>query len=349
MHEMQTRNDERHRRLAAQVGSRLLWLLLAGAGGTGCLAINPTDGVLLCGTAPNVCPSGYQCAADQHCWRSPALGSTGFDLGGSGASQDLSVDTLDASVPTDGPPATSTDMSVAAGGSTDMATKPIVDLAVTPPDMTFVFNYCPAGTIFCDNFETDTVTTVNAGSKWTTTFVQPANSGQTLATGTTQKHDGTHALHAASSLNADSWSTLEYTTKAATALTMRMFVWPTVALVNRGEVARIFNVADTKGYQVGASTDGKWFIAQNLDGSVDKVSTVPITTAAWTCLELVIPTSGNVQLFVNGAQALSFAPSSPDTNGYDTMHAGVEWAPANVPVDVWIDQVTLGTGRLPCP
>ncbi|HEX4457357.1 MAG TPA: hypothetical protein VIA18_05280, partial [Polyangia bacterium] len=63
-----------------------LALLLAGTFG-GCLKIDPTDGVLLCGAAPNICPSGYTCAADQHCWKVPPVGA--FDM--SGTSYDLSI------------------------------------------------------------------------------------------------------------------------------------------------------------------------------------------------------------------------------------------------------------------
>jgi hypothetical protein len=57
-----------------------------------------------------------------------------------------------------------------------------------------------------------------------------------------------------------------------------------------------------------------------------------------------------VSLFVNGATtaAVHFTPISPGES-YDELHVGVEWAPANIPVDVWIDDVALATSRLPCP
>src|ERR1700761_7676396 len=58
----------------------VLALLPAGTFG-GCLKIAPTDGVLLCGPAPNVCPSGYTCAADQHCWKVPPIGGTDMNGG----------------------------------------------------------------------------------------------------------------------------------------------------------------------------------------------------------------------------------------------------------------------------
>jgi hypothetical protein len=69
----------------------------------------------------------------------------------------------------------------------------------------------------------------------------------------------------------------------------------------------------------------------------------------WTCLELVVPTSGNISLYINGAAtpAINFTPLNHEP--YDTIHAGVEWAPQGVPVDVWVDEVALNTSRLPCP
>ena len=230
--------------------------------------------------------------------------------------------------------------------------KPSPDLATTPPDMTVVFNYCPAGTIFCDNFENDTIA-INTAGNWSDTFVMPTNGGQTLATGTTQHNDGTHALHAAANnTGADSWSTIEYKlVTAQTSLAMRMFVFPVANLVNRGEVMRIFSRADTNnnGFQVGSAADGKWFISDSLGGSADHESSVSVTTGAWTCLELVVPATGNVQLYINGSAtpAISFAPLNHEP--YDTIHAGVEWAPQGVPVDIWTDEVALNTSRLPCP
>ncbi len=331
-----------------------LALLFAGASALGgCLKIDPTDGVLLCGAAPNICPSGYTCAADQHCWKSPPVG--GGDL--SGVTFDLSPDTRDLSAaPGDdlSAPTGSTDMAMTVNPPVvDMAmTKPSPDLATTPPDMTVVFNYCPAGTIFCDDFENDTIA-INAAGDWTDTFVMPANGGQTLATGTAQKHDGTHALHAAANnTGADSWSTIEYKlTTPQSSLAMRMFVYPAANLNNRGEVMRIFSVADTtsNGYQVGGAADGKWFISDSLGGSADHESSVSVATGAWTCLELVVPATGNVSLYINGAAtpAINFAPLKHEP--YDTIHSGVEWAPQGIPVDVWIDEVALNTSRLPCP
>jgi hypothetical protein len=348
----------------------MLWLVTSAALLTsGCLAVNPTDGVLLCGPAPNVCPSGYQCGADQHCWRMPPVGGVTNDLAGTSA--DLSVNDnggLDLSTPplpgddmtaTPPPPndlSVSHDLSMVSVPIVDMAQpKPGPDLA-TPPDMTVVFNYCPSGSVFCDNFESDTISITNAGN-WTDTYVMPTNGGQTLATGTTEKHDGTHALHAAANNGADSWATLEYRlTSPAAALSLRMFVWPTTTLTNRGEVARLFSNTDvdgtgqrSNGYQIGGSVNGKWFISDSLGGSADHESNVAVATGTWTCFELVTSATGNVQLFINGSTtaAISFAPLKHEP--YDTVHAGVEWAPGGVPVDVWTDEVAVSPNRLPCP
>lgn len=344
------RDDHRLFRLWSRA---TLALVLAGSFG-GCLKIAPTDGVLVCGAAPNICPSGYVCAADQHCWKTPPIG--GSDMG---SSYDLSIalnggDDMSALPGDDLSVSLSTDMAHGLD-PVDMAQpKPVADLATPPPppDLAPAFNYCPSGTIFCDNFENDTIA-INTAGNWSDTFVQPANDGQTLATGTTQKHDGTHALHAAANDgNANSWATIEYKlVTPQTSLAMRWFVFPVANLTNRGEVARIFSVADTNnnGFQVGGAADGKWFISDSLGGSPDHESSVSVTTGAWTCLELVVPATGNVQLYINGSTtpAISFAPLNHEP--YDTIHAGVEWAPQGVPVDIWTDEVALNTSRLPCP
>jgi hypothetical protein len=253
----------------------------------------------------------------------------GFDM--SGTSYDLSVVTNGgdmSALPGDdlSAPLQSTDMAQPVNPVLDMAQpKPMPDLA-TPPDMVPAFNYCPSGTIFCDNFENDTIA-INTAGDWSDTFVMPTNGGQTLAT-------------------------IEYKlTTAQTSLAMRMFVFPAATLTNRGEVMRIFSRADTNnnGFQVGGAADGKWFISDSLGGSADHESSVSVASGVWTCLELVVPATGNISLYINGAStpAINFTPLNHEA--YDTIHAGVEWAPQGVPVDVWTDEVALNTSRLPCP
>jgi hypothetical protein len=289
-------------------------LLAALAGCAGCLKVEPTDGALACAPAPYVCPPGYQCAADQRCWRHPA------SLGDGGSGDDAAVDVGDLAT------------------SSGDAAAPAGDLALP------VYVACPSGALFCDGFESG-----NIATRWTSTFVSPAGAGQTLAIGAAQVYAGSLALHGASSYASDSWSLAQYNWSGVTApLTLRLWVRPVSALVSRGMVARVLDHGDTHGFQIGGSPGGNWTISENL--GTDHDSTTAVATGVWTCLELVIPTSGEVQLFVNGAgtPAVHFTPLSPGEL-YDELHVGVEWAPANVPVDVWVDDVAMATTRLPCP
>jgi hypothetical protein len=275
----------------------------------------------VCAPAPDSCPTGYQCAADQHCWRHPL--TTALDGG-----LDATVETLPdmGGAPDDLAVMTPADQSQSAPA--DMA---------TPPE-------CPSNALFCDGFESGAIAT-----KWTTTYISPASAGQTLTVGNGQHHTGSLALHAAASYSADSWSLAQYNWAGTQApLALRFWARPASALANRGMVARVLNHNDTHGYQIGGSPSGNWTISENL--GTDHDSTVAVTTNAWTCLELVIPSSGEVQLFVNGGStpAIHFTPATPGET-YDELHVGVEWAPASVPVDVWIDDVALSSSALPCP
>jgi hypothetical protein len=311
---------------ALRAVAAVVLVVAAAAPELGCLSVDPTDGALRCSAEPDRCPPGYRCAADQHCWRGQ---STGADSGPAG----------DAGPQPDG------------GVAEDLAVPPADlagDAAPPPvgPDLMPVMapSFCPTGALFCGGFESGSIT-----PEWTSTYVQP-NVGQTLAVGGGQVHSGSFALRGAASSSSDSWALAQYDwagTKAP--LTLRMWVRPTSALTKHGMVARVLNRASGHGFQVGASVGGaNWTVAENL--STDHDSTVAIATGSWSCFELVIPASGEVKLFVNGSTtaAVHFTPASTG-DSYDELHGGVEWAPAGIPVDVWIDDIVMATTRLPCP
>ena len=64
----------------------LLWALCLGA--TACFDVNVANGKLPCSTGQHACPEGYQCQADDRCWR---LGS-GPDLVSATMPSDLGDD-----------------------------------------------------------------------------------------------------------------------------------------------------------------------------------------------------------------------------------------------------------------
>jgi hypothetical protein len=281
---------------------------------SGCLPIDPPDGVLVCGQPPDECPPGYACAADHTCRRPIVMNPPDLGAGSDG----------DVNQPTD-------------------MRRPPADLTPPPPpaDLAIV---CPAGAFMCDDFETGDL------NRWSGTFLGPPHPSKILKDDTGQSHSPTHALHAAvDSSTEDSFLYVgsTYATPKSAPLALRMWVKPLKALNNSGMITRLFNIQNTFGFQIGGDVNGNWFIAQDLGTSPFGNSSIPIGINQWTCVELVI-TGSAVQLFLDDSvsPAIDMVPKNP--TAYTDLHVGVEWAPKGVPVDVWIDDVAFGTSRLHC-
>jgi hypothetical protein len=229
------------------------------------------------------------------------------------------------------------DMSIGGHDDPDLAPPP-PDLAHPPSDLAIV---CPNGATMCDDFETGSF------DRWSYSFLGPPHPSKILKIDGTEVHGGSRALHASVSSNTeDSYLYVGYQfAPQSEPLALRMWVKPLKALNNTAMVARLFNV--NNGFQLGGDASGYWFIVQDIGTGPEVHSTTPIGINQWTCVELVVA-GGKVQLFLDNSSTpvLDFVPKSPMP--YNELHAGVEWAPRGVPVDVWIDDVAFGTSRLHC-
>ena len=221
------------------------------------------------------------------------------------------------------------------GGLVDMATPR--DLATIP--------ICPAGTIFCDDFETGNF------SKWNTATVKQ-DAGSIGVQSTTKAH-GTYAMKALAngSSGNDQYADAEKDfTPTAPPLAIRANVYFPTTLTHFDHVIALYeNGSSNNAFAIGGDNNGNWVIAENESLVPDHTSDmVPTGSGKWYCLELVIDAAGKVTFFVDNHQLIGPFPRATTGISYSSLLVGVV---RSVDADyvAYIDDVAVGPSRLYCP
>ena len=230
---------------------------------------------------------------------------------------------------------------MAGAGGDDLAG---ADLA-NAPDLARAL--CPAGSIFCDGFETGNF------SKWNTASVK-LDAG-TIAVQSTTKAHGTYALRAlanGSMGGGDVYADAEKDfTPTAPPLAIRANVFFPTTLTHFDHVIALYenSTGSTNAFAIGGDNSGNWVIAENESLVADHTSDmVPTGAGQWHCVELVIDPAGMVTFFVDNHQLIG--PFARATTGitYSNLLVGVV---RSVDPDyvAYIDDVAVGPSRLYCP
>ena len=231
------------------------------------------------------------------------------------------------------------------GTSLDLATGAPDDMAGTPAEDMATIQFCPAGSLFCDDFEGD------GFAKWTTASVKQDAGSISVQTGT--KAHGTHAMKglANGSPGNDKYADAEKDfTPTAPPLAIRANVYFPTTLQHFDHVIAIYeNNGSTNAFAIGGDDNGHWVIAENEATVPDHDSDmVPTGAGQWHCVELVIDAAGMVTMFVDNHKLIG--PFARATTGisYSQLLVGVV---RSVDQDyvAYIDDVAVGPSRLYCP
>jgi hypothetical protein len=229
---------------------------------------------------------------------------------------------------------------MAGGGGGDLAGAP--DLATTPNDLAVAL--CPAGAIFCDGFESGSL------SKWTSSSIK--NDAGSLAVQSATKAHGTYALKALANgaVGADEFAEAEKSfPPTAPPLALRANVFFPQTLQHYDDVIALYeNGSSTNAFSIGGDNNAHWAVAENESMAGDFVSDmVPTGAGQWHCIELVIDAAGMVTLFVDNHQLVGPWPRTSQVT-YSTLLVGVT---RSVDTDyvAYIDDVAVGPSRLYCP
>jgi hypothetical protein len=206
---------------------------------------------------------------------------------------------------------------------------------------------CPAGNIFCDDFESGGV------ANWTDVEIKYDLGAQINVQQSVVRH-GMFALHAAAA------SPNPGNDVSARSIVVKMIPSTNPPVAVRANVFALqpldhFGIAfelyddTTHGFAIGADDSNVWTVTEDQAISAPDHHTdmVPWNAGQWHCIEMVIDAGGMVSFFVDNHQLLpTFARNS--AVGYTTVQVGVGRT-VNAQNDVYIDDVAVGTTRLYCP
>jgi hypothetical protein len=204
---------------------------------------------------------------------------------------------------------------------------------------------CPAGAIFCDDFESGDT------SKWDVINIKK-DLGSQLGVQSARVYHGTHALESVGSgaSGADNFVAVEKRfppTSPPFAIRGMFF-----SAQNPHGYTLVMTVFDDSGFGVsfGGDNDTTWVITEERAGGTDDHHSDMATADAgrWHCLEIVVDAAGNVTGYVDEHPLIGpFARVTP-TQQYTTFIVGISrTVVANV--DVFFDDVAMGPSRLYCP
>lgn len=225
---------------------------------------------------------------------------------------------------------------------------PIADLSTaaldlsTPPDLGAVA-VCPAGALFCDDFESDNLT------RWSYAAIKHADMGAIARTAARAAHGrfSVEATGGGTPANDNYVAIVKQLTPVMPPLAMRANVWTAAPLDSYTMVMTVFD-ATTHGFAVGGDDRGTWVVTEDQAGAPDERSDmVPAGGGGWHCLELVVDGGGKVTLFVDGHQIVGPWLRATATS---YVYFGVGIGRTTLPsTDVLVDDVAIGPTRLYCP
>ncbi len=205
---------------------------------------------------------------------------------------------------------------------------------------------CPAGSIFCDDFETGNF------SKWDATTAKQ-DAGSTTVQSSIKAH-GTYAMKAVA--NGASGAAIyaeavKVFTPTAPPLALRANVYFPTTLANFDHLIALYenNTTSTNEFSIGGDNNGTWVVTENEANAPDEHSDmVPTDAGKWHCVELVIDAAGMVTLYVDNHKLIG--PWARATTGisYSTLLVGVTRS-IDANYTAYIDDVAVGPSRLYCP
>jgi hypothetical protein len=233
----------------------------------------------------------------------------------------------------------------------DLSSADAADAAPTPdllnPDAGAL--PCPAGALFCDDFESGTITKWNGGTSMSAGLSPPS-----IVT-TAPIFRGSRSLFARvpaditdAGTSSSEYSYLEYDFVASSpaAMAAREYVYIPSAPGGFSMPLGLFD--NTNGYAVGADTQGNWVITQDQAANPDKHSLTAVPLGRWLCVELLVEygTTTRVRLFVDGQTLIDFVPVISTIP--KQLYVGVVRGPGTVTTQYQIDDVALATQRIGC-
>jgi hypothetical protein len=220
-----------------------------------------------------------------------------------------------------------------------------VDFDATTGDGAAAYTFvCPSFASFCDDFETGDI------SKWGGSYRSP---GGTLVVTTGGAHSGSHALDATMPAQGDGAESAVLEPIAGPPVTYAVRVWayqpqPLIhydaVLLLRSTTALHFVNVSGGGTQTWTATE------DGAGGLVDHVSTQPVPTNQWMCVELdvTVPAAGapSVEVSVDDVQVIAGALSDV-APVYDEIDVGVARADAAGSRSI-VDDVVVATQHIGC-
>lgn len=236
----------------------------------------------------------------------------------------------------------------------DAGTTPPMDAGEPPNDAgaadggVVVSELCPErpGTAFCDGFEDPDL------KRW----AYPVTTNGTVTLSTAHAHSGTTSLLAKTGPPAEGtqarWASTALAQQKSGDAWLRFYDWVPGSVV----VTEHFSVGIMS--EVEEPYDG--FELRILPSLTDLntsdgvfTGTVEFPRDRWVCVELHVfidPIAGIYEAFLDGALTARSTPvNTVPADGFTAAEVGVHYAPRNQgPVEVYVDDVAVGTSRIPC-
>jgi hypothetical protein len=223
----------------------------------------------------------------------------------------------------------------------DQAIPPDGDGA-TPTDLLKALA-CPAGAIFCDDFETGDT------SKWNSVNVA---GGGSLNVDNVHPWAGSYSLDVTGTAGSNGHAELgkNLTPLGLSTLSLRAYVSSASVPASYTLFLALFN--GTKGWAVGGDGSGNWVVTQDSGTLADLTTNVPVPVNQWVCVELITnPPSamflaGRVRLFTDGNLILDATPG--DFTAPTELDVGLVRSPAGQTPHVYVDDVALANAPIGC-
>ncbi len=225
-----------------------------------------------------------------------------------------------------------------------------------------------AGLLFCDDFEAWPTGSPPAGTRWTT---QAAAGAVTVDSATAPAHSGARSVHFVPT--SDSFQTFLVFHDPATLpapagkFFLRFFVRPAAGMTgghNTFMTADLFaSAGQGNAVRLGEQNhmlmmtvagDSHAYLS-NQSFYNDGKPGVVFTPGAWTCVEMSFdPTATTIDVWVNGTEVPDMHPTNITLDSYDALrfgfekYAGLDADAGAATLDLWYDDVAIGTQRIGC-
>ncbi|HEY2745538.1 MAG TPA: hypothetical protein VGL86_12970, partial [Polyangia bacterium] len=205
---------------------------------------------------------------------------------------------------------------------------------------------CPAGAIFCDDFESGTL------GKWDGASAK--KDAGSLTVQSSIKAHGMFALRAIGNGSAspgDVYAEVEKDfTPTAPPFALRANVYFPATLAHFDEILALYEnpSGSTNAFTIGGDSSGFWVVAENESMAGDFESDmVPTDGGKWHCVELVIDAAGMVDFYVDNHHLVGPWQRTSAVS-YSTLFVGVTRS-VDADLTAYIDDVAIGPSRLYCP